>query len=230
MVDDQTFEEITPAIPSGTVAVLRDRAGGGFEVLMLRRSAHEHDTFSGMWVFPGGKVEDEDRLENDAQEWEVARVAALRETFEEAGIALPLSSLVPVDRWEPEPRSGPRRRFSAWIFVAPANEGAVTVDGHEIREHDWVTPSEALARHAADEMGIVPPTWVTLLKLSSFSSVSEVLAWAETRTPEDYRSRITTLDDQQVIFWHGDELYDGLPGGRHRLFMEPGAWSYERNV
>ena len=229
MTSPETQEEITPAIPSGTVAIVRDHADGGIEVLMLRRSAHEQDTFSGMWVFPGGKVDEADKTPNE-EEWETARVAAVRETHEEAGITLPVTSLIALDRWEPEVRGGPRKRFSAWIFLAPANEGAVTSDGREIHEHDWVQPSEALARHAAGEMGLVPPTWVTLTKLAAHNSVQEALSWAEAREREDYRSRFVTIENEQVLVWHGDELHDGPKSGLHRLWMTPGAWRYERTA
>jgi 8-oxo-dGTP pyrophosphatase MutT (NUDIX family) len=226
-IDDS--QEMTPAIPSGTVAILRDAVEGGIEVLMLRRSAHDRDTFSGMWVFPGGKVDPVDEIVG-GEEWETARVAAVRETQEEAGIELPLESLVALDRWEPEVRGGPQRRFSAWVFLAPANEGTVTIDGREIHEHDWVRPGEAIARHAAGEMGIVPPTWVTLTKLAQLDSVTGALSWATSRDREDYRSRFVTIDEEQVLVWHGDELHDGVAGDLHRLWMTPGAWRYERTI
>jgi 8-oxo-dGTP pyrophosphatase MutT (NUDIX family) len=227
VVEHSPNEEGTIAIPSGTVAVIRDGQGGGIEVLMLRRSSHERDTFSGMWVFPGGKVDDADRRES-AEEQEAARIAAVRETLEEADLHLSLDSLHAIDRWEPEREDGQPRRFSAWIFLAPAGEGAVTVDGIEIHEHDWVSPADALARHAADEMGIVPPTWVTLHKLLEHESVDEAMAWVRARQPEDYRTRMITLEETLVLLWHGDELLDGAEGDRHRLFMIEGAWRYER--
>ena len=220
-------DDITPAIPSGTVAILRDRDGGGLEVLMVRRAPDERDTFSGMWVFPGGAVEESDEAAH-VGELAVAQVAAVRETLEEAGIALSPTSLQALDRWEPEPRSGPHRRYSAWIFLAPATEGTVTVDGTEIHAHDWLPPAEVLARHAAGEMRIAPPTWVTLLKLSDHASVDAAMTWARGRTSDDYRSRMSQVDEEMIITWYGDELHDGPEGGRHRLWMTPGGWRYER--
>jgi 8-oxo-dGTP pyrophosphatase MutT (NUDIX family) len=47
-----------PPEPAATVVPLRD-GPAGLEVLMLRRSGR--GAFGGMWVFPGGKVESEDR-------------------------------------------------------------------------------------------------------------------------------------------------------------------------
>ncbi len=215
-----------PAIPSGTVAVLRD-APVGLEVLMVRRAASARDTFSEMWVFPGGVVEVIDDVD-DHSELAQARRAAVRETEEEAGLHLAFDSLVALDRWEPEPRPEATRRFSAWVFVAPAPGGSVSIDEAEIQDHRWLSPAEALESHRRDEMGLVPPTWMTLTKLAEHTSVASTLAWAEERPSESYLSRLSTLDDHMVLLWDGDELRGGPPEGRHRLWMSPGPWRYER--
>ena len=90
-----------PAVDSSTVMVLRD-AAGGIEVLMLERHL-DSDFVGGAYVFPGGKVDRSDRLEEDLwrgidPRFEARRmettpdvalglfVAAVRETFEEAGL------------------------------------------------------------------------------------------------------------------------------------------------
>jgi 8-oxo-dGTP pyrophosphatase MutT (NUDIX family) len=215
-----------PAIPSGTVAVIRD-APVGLEVLMVRRAASARDTFSEMWVFPGGVVDVADDVD-DHSELAMARRAAVRETEEEAGLQLAADSLVALDRWEPEPRPEASRRFSAWVFVAPAPEGVVSIDGAEIQDHRWLSPSEALERHRHDEMGLVPPTWMTLTKLAEHESVASTLDWAGGRRSESYLSRLSTLDDRMVLLWDGDELRGGPTSGRHRLWMSPGPWRYER--
>src|SRR5207237_2205952 len=101
--------EPTPQVevqPAATVMLVRDasgRRGGSLEVLMLRR--HPESVFAAdAWVFPGGRVDDGDRVgapialgPSDAEAsaalglpsgglayW----VAAARECFEEAGILL----------------------------------------------------------------------------------------------------------------------------------------------
>jgi len=215
-----------PAIPSGTVAVVRDRPAG-VEVLMVRRAASTRDTFSEMWVFPGGVVEPADDVD-DHSEVAQARRAAVRETEEEAGLQLSAASLVALDRWEPAPRPEATRRFSAWIFVAPATDGRVSIDRAEIQDHVWISPSEALARHRGGEMGLVPPTWVTLTKLCEHDDVEATLRWARRRTPESFHSRLTELDEHMVLLWEGDELHGGPARARHRLWMSPGPWRYER--
>lgn len=93
-----------PPRPAATVLVLRDAADGP-QVLMLRR--HARSGFAGdAWVFPGGTVDAADRV-LPADRWQGIdpaalaerfavppelvlgfHVAAVRETFEEAGILL----------------------------------------------------------------------------------------------------------------------------------------------
>lgn len=79
-------------IPSATVVILRDRPGG-LEVFMVVRH-HAIDFASGALVFPGGKLEAGDadpawgqHLDcTEAAEEHTYRIAAARETFEEAGL------------------------------------------------------------------------------------------------------------------------------------------------
>ena len=70
-----------PAKPAATVMLLRD-ADNGIEVFMLRRTTAAAFA-SGMYVFPGGKVD-----EADGQGDPGYVIAAIRECFEEAGVLL----------------------------------------------------------------------------------------------------------------------------------------------
>jgi recombination protein RecT len=80
--------------PAATLLWLRD-ASGGPEVLMTRRSA-QASFLPGMFVFPGGRIDDEDARVHDlargsgsiAAERLTAALAALRESFEELGVLL----------------------------------------------------------------------------------------------------------------------------------------------
>ncbi|MEO6714484.1 MAG: NUDIX hydrolase [Mycobacteriales bacterium] len=93
-----------PARDSSTVVVLRDAAGHGVEAYVLRRLT-SMSFAPGMYVFPGGSVDDSDRADDvpwsgpAAAEWAAALsadvalaralvCAAVRETFEECGILL----------------------------------------------------------------------------------------------------------------------------------------------
>ncbi|QIL02873.1 NUDIX domain-containing protein [Sphingomonas sinipercae] len=84
----------TPAIPAATLVVVRDRPIGPPELLMVER-AQGMAFAAGALVFPGGRIDAEDRLvgQSAAQSDGGARTAALRETLEETAIPIGLSPL-----------------------------------------------------------------------------------------------------------------------------------------
>jgi 8-oxo-dGTP pyrophosphatase MutT (NUDIX family) len=217
-------------IAAATVVLTRD-GPTGMKVVMLRRNAR--GPFGGMWVFPGGMVEDEDAdPDHPDNELACARRAAVREAGEEAGLWPEPDDLVPLSHWLP-PASVPRR-FATWFFLARAPADAdVMVDGSEIHEHVWMRPADVLATHASGEMQLVPPTWMTLWWLSRQSSVATALAAAHSRTPEHFETRIATDRDSgvTVALWSGDAAYEeldlGRRGPRRRLWMRPGGWQLE---
>ncbi len=85
-----------PARPSATLLLVRDGASG-LEVFMVQRH-HQIDFATGAMVFPGGKVDAPDATSALALRCDgvagmddgarALRVAAIRETFEEAGVLL----------------------------------------------------------------------------------------------------------------------------------------------
>jgi 8-oxo-dGTP pyrophosphatase MutT (NUDIX family) len=220
-------------IPAATVVLLRDTADG-IETLVLRRNSKL--AFGGMWVFPGGRVDDADRRDTDShdpvEELHAARNAAVRESAEEAGLVVSPEALTVYAHWTP-PKSAPKR-FATWFFVARAPEGDVVIDGGEIHEHEWVRPADGISRRDAGEIELAPPTWVTLRDLAQFATVDDVLATVGGREPEVFETRIGMADDAIVVMWHGDAGYEsgdaGAPGGRHRLRMADNGWSYQRSV
>ncbi len=80
-----------PPIPAATLVIFRERDGAPPELLMVERS--ERLAFAGgALVFPGGRVDEGDRLlaatlPGDPDDT-AARIAAIRETVEEAGLAV----------------------------------------------------------------------------------------------------------------------------------------------
>jgi 8-oxo-dGTP pyrophosphatase MutT (NUDIX family) len=80
-----------PAIPAATLVVMRERTGGPPELLMVERTARMAFA-GGAMVFPGGRIDDEDRAlaEAFAEPDAPFRIAAIRETLEESGIAVGL--------------------------------------------------------------------------------------------------------------------------------------------
>lgn len=83
--------------PAATVVIFRHAAdGGAAEVLMVQR-AQEMRFAGGAAVFPGGRIDEADRVlaaslfpESDPDET-AARIAAVRETLEETGLAIALT-------------------------------------------------------------------------------------------------------------------------------------------
>ncbi len=221
-------------IPAATVVLVRDTPAG-IEVLMLHRNS-ALDFAGGMWVFPGGRVDDDDYAGTGRSAADVAvaaRRAAVREAREEAGLEVDERELVWIAHWQPPP--GARRRFATWFFLAPAPAvHAVNIDGGEIHDSAWMRPAAAIDRRDALEIELAPPTWVTLDYLARFDDVASAMADARTLEPEYFETHVGKIDDAVVAMWHGDAGYDDsdpdLPGPRHRLWMHHTApWRFERD-
>jgi len=217
----------TPPVPAATVVLVRDTAAG-LETLMLRRNSKI--AFGGMWVFPGGRVDEADRdSSRPDDELSAATRAAVREAQEEAGLVLPPDALSPFAHWTPPPITP--RRFLTWFFLAPAPRADIAIDGGEIHEHAWMSPADALARRDAGEIELAPPTWVTLHDLTYFARVEEALAAVRAREPERFETRICVEAEGPTALWHGDAGWEAAdaaaPGPRHRLCMHAGTWRYE---
>lgn len=145
-------------------------------------------------------------------------------------MALCPDALVPLSHWTTPP--GRPRRFSTWFFLVRSMGDRVVVDDGEIEEHWWAEPPEALAAQRRSEITLPPPTFVTLRWLWGFNTVDAALAAAQAQLLERFAPRVASLDDQTVSLYEGDAGYatcdPTVPGQRHRLWMRPGDWHYER--
>jgi glyoxylase-like metal-dependent hydrolase (beta-lactamase superfamily II)/8-oxo-dGTP pyrophosphatase MutT (NUDIX family) len=128
---------------------------------------------------------------------------------------------------------GRAKRFDTRFFIAEAPAGqSVAHDGHEMVDHQWLRPSDALAR--ADTLKVMTPTRATLQSIANFHDVAAAMAWARAPrevprifprigvgtqgarpvTPDEYAwAEIGRLDPQG----HGNACYDLLPGVAVRL-------------
>lgn len=222
-------DELPPAIPAATVVLVRDGATG-LEALMLHRSSKV--AFGGHWVFPGGRIEDDDRRPGDSDE-QAARRAAVREAAEECALVVDPDRVVPFSHWTP-PR-GAERRYATWFFLAGVQGGEVVVDGSEMVDHRWLPPAEVIERRNRGEVDLAPPTWVTLHDLSEVDTVDAALAMAARRDPIPYyETHWVTVPGGGVTIWQGDAAYETLdlelPGPRNRLWMVGDVWRLERDV
>jgi 8-oxo-dGTP pyrophosphatase MutT (NUDIX family) len=219
-----------PLIPAATDVLLRD-SDAGPECLMLKKNRGQ--AFGGMWVFPGGKVDAGD-VEPGDDEVDSARRAAVRESAEETGLVLSDGDLVPFSHWVP-PEEAPKR-FSTWFFVAELPEGLadVVVDGGEIGDHVWTTADAVMARHAAGEVELAPPTWISLWWLAQHASADAALDAARSVGEiAKHFTHVHVVDGVLVTVWEPDAGYESgdldAPGARNRLHMPDGrAWRYER--
>jgi 8-oxo-dGTP pyrophosphatase MutT (NUDIX family) len=181
-----------PPLPNGAKAVrpkpaasliLVRRDGDGPRVLMGRRNSG-HTFMPDRWVFPGGRMDRGDHRAPAATEVssEIAAVfarngqaararglalAAVRETFEEAGllIAVPAPARPAAGAWRPFLAQGAlpdlaaldvfaraitppdiARRYDTWFFLADASRLLSQdrqADCGELDEIAWITPGEA---------------------------------------------------------------------------------------
>ncbi len=231
------------AVPAATVVVLRD-GPDGLETLMLRRDK-DLSFAGGMWVFPGGRIDAEDRSPDDpSDELDAleasARRAAVREAAEESGLVVDPEGLHRWTHWTPPPLQD--KRFSTAFFVAVATDATaeIVIDDGEIRAHRWARPGEAIELRDAGEIALAPPTFVTLIQLRDHADTASVLGAAGRRSIEHFSTRVATCEGGWTAVYHGDVTYEELgtaggmaevdleaPGPRHRLSMGD-RWSYVR--
>lgn len=187
-------------IPVAGTAVLLRPATGGIEVLLMRRP--DRGSFAGAWVFPGGKVERDDRRDAE-DEQDGARRAAVRETREEVGLLI--ADPVVLSLWQPPVQAPVRIR--TWFFLARAPEAALDLSADEVVDALWISPEDALSRHAAGEWTLVPPTWMTLHGLCGVRSVDAALAAAG--TARSFTTSVQETPAGTVFEWDGLRLETG---------------------
>jgi 8-oxo-dGTP pyrophosphatase MutT (NUDIX family) len=192
-----------PSTPRPAASIVLLRRGGkhsqrALEVLLLRRS-EEAKFMPGVWVFPGGSLDEADGVDEAGM-----RACALRELAEEAGIELePDEELVPFTRWiTPEVIA---TRFDAWFFLAlaPAHTPP-RPDGVETTKARWFEPAEALEAQEHGQIVLSFPTRTQLGWLAEFRTSGEALA--------AYRERPLEPILPKVIADNGAEPRVVLPG------------------
>ena len=210
------------------MVLLRDVAAG-LELLLLQRRSR--DAKPGPWVFPGGKVEPADVVAGDAASRESALRAAVRETREEAGLALEESRLVAISRWI-TPEISPQR-FDTWFFVGALDAShEVVVCGSEMVGHRWMAPRAALAAQANGELVLAPPTFVTVSWLLEHGRTADAMRALASAPFITFRPRIHRTPEGAVMLYPGDAGYEAndphRAGARHRILALGSGWRYER--
>ncbi|HEY2768343.1 MAG TPA: NUDIX hydrolase [Solirubrobacteraceae bacterium] len=198
-------EEYNPGPPTqprqaATVILLRGDEEL-LELLLVKRTPAAR-FMGGVWVFPGGAVEQTEGEDDSAH-----RTAAVRELREEAGVTLPdAAELVKFSRWiTPDVV---KTRFDTHFFLAtlPAGQEA-RVDGEECVEHGWFTPRGALEAYAAEEIALVFPTIKHLEQLCAFATAAELLEHARGRTVEPVQPHIVLAGEVARVVLPGEPGY-----------------------
>jgi 8-oxo-dGTP pyrophosphatase MutT (NUDIX family) len=186
----------TPPRVAASVIVLRDSEGGP-EVLLVQRNPAAR-FMGGAWVFPGGAVDQGERVEQ----------TALRELDEEAAIALAESrELVPFSRWITPAEV--KIRFDTWFFVVRAPDGASpAIDGSECVDLCWIRPADALAAGAEGRLDLVFPTIKHLEQLAEFESVQATIETARRRDVVAVQPRIVDRGEGLRVLLPGEPGFD----------------------
>ncbi len=208
---------MAPSTPRRAASIILLRRGGkhshrGLEVLLVRRSP-DASFMPGVWVFPGGGVEEDEPVSpaaagRDPGPEELAhRACARRELWEETGIQLSAETdLRPWSRWI-TPEIVPVRfdtRF--YVALAPAHSPP-RPDGSETTEAAWISPREALDRHRRKDMSLVFPTIKHLESLLPYGNAAEVLAAAEERSMEPIIPRVVGEGEERRVVLPGEPGY-----------------------
>ena len=246
---------VQPIRPAATVIVVRE-ASSSYEIFMLKRSS-KASFASDMYVFPGGRVDADDHLHKydayrhgptEAQgpqvkalgdEWRGFWIAAIRETYEEAGLLLAYDQSGELISFADEPTHerfaayrdplhdgavslleicqreslclavdhvhfynrfitplGRPRRFDTRFFIASAPESQCgTHDTQETVDSIWISPQQALARHAEGEFGLMNVTRIQLEWLSEYSNKQALLEMSGSNTTFPTRRPILPVKD-----------------------------------
>jgi len=184
-----------PIQPAATVVLVREQTG---EVLLLLRHAR-HGFMANVWVFPGGRVDETDLAIASADseapalsDYPAFVRAAIRETWEEAGILLtdppriaapdeprlvgtaPTFAresryliLEPFARWVTPPSE--KRRYDTLFFLVSVPHLEAVPDAGEVIDALWIHPADAINRHHKNSLPLAPPTLLTLHALVAAS-------------------------------------------------------------
>ncbi len=214
---------------AATVILIRDGASGPETLLLKRNKALLFA--GGVWVFPGGSLDPEDWEAAGGDEAGAARRGAAREALEEAAVVVDPDTMVQVSHWT-TPVVEPKR-FYTWFFLAHTPEvAAVEIDGSEIHEYQWINIAEAVRLHEAGDLGLYPPTIMTLRSLLGYMTAEDAMIGIAARDPFCVFPVFAQTREPVQVMFEGDSGYESgdaeLDGPRHRAQLRDKAWHYMR--
>jgi len=218
------------------------------ETLLLKRN--KEMAFGSAWVFPGGKIDSEDYLQSassqqlsslaavdstlyDHDEVIAAFHAAVRESKEEAGVDIDAADLVLMSCWT-TPVLGDRPRFRTWFFVGEIGNQPIVVDGNEMTDYRWIQVSDAIDMSVVRELGMLPPTYNTMIEINKYADVTSALSRLRIKELQVYNPKLVSFENGYVSLYEGDAGYLtadlNASGARHRLLVDKDGYKLEKTV
>ena len=217
-------------LPAATVVLLREH-DARLEVFMMRRAASM--AFApGMYVFPGGRLDQADaheevegypseadapRASTDPAGMRALVTCAVREVREETAVTLSPGDLTLLDHWVTPAMAA--RRFDVRFFASAVPPGQEPVGiGTEMDHTLWIEPLAALAQFEVDRMRMLRPTIRVLELLAEHDRIEDVIAMARSR---QIRPRLPVLGPDPAGDWSivddrtGEVLESNVPPPRY---------------
>jgi 8-oxo-dGTP pyrophosphatase MutT (NUDIX family) len=181
-------------------------------------AAAVREVFEECGVLLAGPSADEVVADTTGDDWEADRVAlesrelSLTDFLAGRGLVLRTDLLGAWSAWT-TPEFEPRR-FRTWFFVAELPAGQRTRDvSSESDEVTWLTPDRALDLSDAGTIGLMPPTYLTLLDLSTHPEPRAVLDSSHDRVVEMF---MPTLVDGEAPYLSTPPEYDARLAARQQ--------------
>ena len=194
--------------PASTVMLIRD-GDRGVQVFILRRSAQA--VFAGgMYVFPGGRV---DAVDGPPGSDAAARVAAIRECFEEAGVLLATADGQPIGDGHPALAHRHQVHDGELAMAELCARYGLTLSTAEIvPTQRWVTPTGEMPRRfdtrfyvaaqptgqtgaVHDDMETVASAWVTAADAAAQHERGELFLLPPTLAAMRFLAGHSTVDE-----------------------------------
>lgn len=133
---------------------------------------------------------------------------ALADAMAALGLRWQASAILPWARWITPNHPDSGARFDTRFFLArlPAGQQA-RHDGYEATEAVWLRPRQALERHAARELDLVPPQLMSLVQLCRHANVDSAWTEALASRPPRIQPEVHDIDGERIVCYPGDPLH-----------------------
>ena len=162
------------------------------------------ETFEESGVLLAGPDADSVVADTSGDAWETDRVAleshelSMTAFLEERGLVLRSDLLGAWSGWL-TPIFEPRR-YRTWFFVARLPEGQVTRDvSSESASVTWMPALEAVRAVEAEQILMLPPTWLTCLDVGQYDDVEAVLAEGNVRSVQMFTPEVTEDGEGHIL-------------------------------